>query len=87
MQVGPTGSRDENDQGDEDADEDEIATLHPRRVISAVSVKCPKSSSSTPPWKPLQNMGNTESNVASGVKKQVDTSSLQIYNLVDLKGS
>ncbi|CAH1708146.1 unnamed protein product [Aphis gossypii] len=31
-------------------------------------------------------MGNTESNVASGVKKQVDTSSLQIYNLVDLKG-
>lgn len=32
-------------------------------------------------------MGNTESNVASGVKKQVDTSSLQIYNLVDLKGT
>ncbi|XP_050427082.1 uncharacterized protein LOC126837283 isoform X2 [Adelges cooleyi] len=31
-------------------------------------------------------MGNTESNVASGVKKQVDTSSTQIYNLVDLKG-
>lgn len=32
-------------------------------------------------------MGNTESNVASGVKKQVDTSSLRIYNLVDLKGT
>ncbi|XP_050521894.1 transient receptor potential cation channel subfamily V member 5 isoform X2 [Daktulosphaira vitifoliae] len=31
-------------------------------------------------------MGNTESNVASGVKKQVDSSPCLIYNLVDLKG-
>ncbi|KAL1459098.1 hypothetical protein WDU94_011106 [Cyamophila willieti] len=31
-------------------------------------------------------MGNTESNVTSGVKKQADTSSIQMYNLVDLKG-
>lgn len=31
-------------------------------------------------------MGNTESNVAGGVKKQADTSSIQMYKLVDLKG-
>ncbi|XP_014253746.1 transient receptor potential cation channel subfamily V member 6 [Cimex lectularius] len=31
-------------------------------------------------------MGNTESNVTSGVKKQADTSSIKIYKLVDLKG-
>ncbi|XP_017757214.1 PREDICTED: transient receptor potential cation channel subfamily V member 5 [Eufriesea mexicana] len=31
-------------------------------------------------------MGNTESNVASGVKKQTDTSSILFYKLVDLKG-
>ncbi|XP_044592870.1 transient receptor potential cation channel subfamily V member 5 isoform X1 [Cotesia glomerata] len=31
-------------------------------------------------------MGNTESNVASAVKKQTDTSSILLYKLVDLKG-
>ncbi|XP_034187627.1 transient receptor potential cation channel subfamily V member nanchung [Osmia lignaria lignaria] len=31
-------------------------------------------------------MGNTESNVASGVKKQTDASSILLYKLVDLKG-
>ncbi|XP_073981957.1 transient receptor potential cation channel subfamily V member nanchung isoform X2 [Rhodnius prolixus] len=31
-------------------------------------------------------MGNAESNVTSGVKKQADTSSIKIYKLVDLKG-
>ncbi|XP_034948098.1 transient receptor potential cation channel subfamily V member 5 [Chelonus insularis] len=31
-------------------------------------------------------MGNTESNVTSGVKKQTDTSSILLYKLVDLKG-
>ncbi|XP_054262159.1 transient receptor potential cation channel subfamily V member 5 [Macrosteles quadrilineatus] len=31
-------------------------------------------------------MGNSESNVASGVKKQADTSNVQMYKLVDLKG-
>ncbi|KYN43671.1 hypothetical protein ALC56_01933 [Trachymyrmex septentrionalis] len=31
-------------------------------------------------------MGNTESNVASSVKKQTDTSSILLYKLVDLKG-
>ncbi|KMQ98230.1 transient receptor potential cation channel subfamily v member 6 [Lasius niger] len=31
-------------------------------------------------------MGNTESNVTSGVKKQTDTSSIMLYKLVDLKG-
>ncbi|EFN65752.1 Transient receptor potential cation channel subfamily V member 5 [Camponotus floridanus] len=31
-------------------------------------------------------MGNTESNVTSGVKKQTDTSSIVLYKLVDLKG-
>lgn len=31
-------------------------------------------------------MGNTESNVTSGVKKQVDTSSIRMYKLVDLQG-
>ena len=31
-------------------------------------------------------MGNTESNVTSGVKKQTDTSSIQMYKLIDLKG-
>lgn len=31
-------------------------------------------------------MGNTESNVASAVKKQTDTSSIVLYKLVDLKG-
>ncbi|XP_078037386.1 transient receptor potential cation channel subfamily V member nanchung [Augochlora pura] len=31
-------------------------------------------------------MGNTESNVASGVKKQTDASSIVLYKLVDLKG-
>ncbi|RZF47774.1 hypothetical protein LSTR_LSTR006038 [Laodelphax striatellus] len=31
-------------------------------------------------------MGNTESNVTSGVKKQTDTSSITMYKLVDLKG-
>lgn len=31
-------------------------------------------------------MGNTESNVTSGVKKQTDTSSILMYKLVDLKG-
>lgn len=31
-------------------------------------------------------MGNTESNVTSGVKKQADTSSVKVYQLVDLKG-
>lgn len=31
-------------------------------------------------------MGNTESNVTSGVKKQADTSSIKIYKLVGLKG-
>ncbi|XP_076174002.1 transient receptor potential cation channel subfamily V member nanchung [Ptiloglossa arizonensis] len=31
-------------------------------------------------------MGNTESNVASGVKKQTDAGSILMYNLVDLKG-
>lgn len=32
-------------------------------------------------------MGNSESNVASGVKKQADTSNVQMYKLVDLKGN
>ncbi|KAK0075745.1 hypothetical protein PV326_011314, partial [Microctonus aethiopoides] len=32
-------------------------------------------------------MGNTESNVTSGVKKQTDTSSILLYKLVDLKES
>ncbi|XP_076389815.1 transient receptor potential cation channel subfamily V member nanchung isoform X4 [Megachile rotundata] len=31
-------------------------------------------------------MGNTESNVTSGVKKQTDSSSILLYKLVDLKG-
>ncbi|XP_011500278.1 PREDICTED: transient receptor potential cation channel subfamily V member 5 [Ceratosolen solmsi marchali] len=31
-------------------------------------------------------MGNTESNVTSGVKKQTDASSILLYKLVDLKG-
>lgn len=31
-------------------------------------------------------MGNTESNVTSGVKKQADTASIACYKLVDLKG-
>ncbi|RLU24512.1 hypothetical protein DMN91_002601 [Ooceraea biroi] len=31
-------------------------------------------------------MGNTESNVTSGVKKQTDTSSIKMYKLVNLKG-
>ncbi|KZC09064.1 PREDICTED: transient receptor potential cation channel subfamily V member 5 [Dufourea novaeangliae] len=31
-------------------------------------------------------MGNTESNVSSGVKKQTDSSSIVLYKLVDLKG-
>ncbi|XP_076655832.1 transient receptor potential cation channel subfamily V member nanchung [Halictus rubicundus] len=31
-------------------------------------------------------MGNTESNVASGVKKQTDASSIVLYKLVDMKG-
>lgn len=31
-------------------------------------------------------MGNTESNVASGVKKQTDASSILMYKLIDLKG-
>ncbi|XP_076297480.1 transient receptor potential cation channel subfamily V member nanchung isoform X2 [Lasioglossum baleicum] len=31
-------------------------------------------------------MGNTESNVSSGVKKQTDASSIVLYKLVDLKG-
>lgn len=31
-------------------------------------------------------MGNTESNVASGVKKQTDASSILLYKLVDMKG-
>ncbi|XP_072757468.1 transient receptor potential cation channel subfamily V member 5 [Anoplolepis gracilipes] len=31
-------------------------------------------------------MGNTESNVTSGVKKQTDTSAVMLYKLVDLKG-
>lgn len=31
-------------------------------------------------------MGNTESNVTSGVKKQTDASSITLYKLVDLKG-
>lgn len=31
-------------------------------------------------------MGNTSSNVTSGVKKQADSGSLEIYQLVDLKG-
>ncbi|XP_053981188.1 transient receptor potential cation channel subfamily V member 5 [Hylaeus volcanicus] len=31
-------------------------------------------------------MGNTESNVASGVKKQTDSGSIMMYKLVDLKG-
>nr|XP_031845256.1 transient receptor potential cation channel subfamily V member 5 [Nomia melanderi] len=31
-------------------------------------------------------MGNTESNVVSGVKKQTDASSIVLYKLVDLKG-
>ncbi|BES93682.1 nanchung [Nesidiocoris tenuis] len=31
-------------------------------------------------------MGNTESNVVSGVKKQADTSSIKLYKMVDLKG-
>lgn len=32
-------------------------------------------------------MGNTESNVTSGVKKQADASTLAIYKLCDLKGN
>lgn len=32
-------------------------------------------------------MGNTESNVTSGVKKQADTSSILMYKLVDLNGN
>ncbi|KAF7402886.1 hypothetical protein HZH66_005153 [Vespula vulgaris] len=32
------------------------------------------------------NMGNTESNVSSSVKKQTDTSSIVLYKFVDLKG-
>lgn len=31
-------------------------------------------------------MGNTESNVTSGVKKQAGTSEQPVYKLVDLKG-
>ncbi|CAG0889066.1 unnamed protein product [Cyprideis torosa] len=31
-------------------------------------------------------MGNTESNVTSGVKKQADTSSVEVYKYADLKG-
>lgn len=31
-------------------------------------------------------MGNTESNVTSGVKKQAGTSTQLLYKLVDLKG-
>lgn len=31
-------------------------------------------------------MGNAESNVTSGVKKQTDAGSIVLYKLVDLKG-
>ena len=31
-------------------------------------------------------MGNTESNVTSGVKKQAGTSQQKLYKLVDIKG-
>lgn len=31
-------------------------------------------------------MGNTESNVTSGVKKQAGTSEQKLYKLIDLKG-
>lgn len=31
-------------------------------------------------------MGNTESNVTSGVKKQAGTSSQKLYRFIDLKG-
>lgn len=31
-------------------------------------------------------MGNAESNVTSGIKKQTDAGSLKIYSLMDLKG-
>lgn len=32
-------------------------------------------------------MGNTSSNVTSGVKKQAESSSCALYSLVDLKGT
>ena len=32
-------------------------------------------------------MGNAESNVTSGVKKQTDALSIVLYKLVDLKGN
>lgn len=32
-------------------------------------------------------MGNTESNVTSGVKKQAGTSQQKLYKLVDIKGT
>lgn len=34
----------------------------------------------------VQKMGNTESNVTSGVKKQAGTSSQKLYRFIDLKG-
>lgn len=44
-------------------------------VLNGVSVFCKQ-----------QNMGNTESNVTSGVKKQAGVSTQPLYKLVNLKG-